>query len=391
MNTHHLIARLVFCACSTIGLGIIILTTAVRTDAVSPSADRPLVPMDRVGTAWVTGFPDTTIDRQVNYAATLGYGPSGVAIATNGRIYVAIYKQNRVYSYPDASSLNDGVSPDIVFGDWNGNPDVDGCATSGDPRPLCGPESVAVDSAGNLYVGDTYNNRVVVYHTPTGSDQASITPDIVLGQPDMTTTWGGDFAYARGVALDANNNVYVADEMHHRVLRYSQPLSTGMSPDLVLGQSGMAETDPGATLDHFNLPVGMAIDGNGSVYVADYYNSRVLRFDAPLATGATAAQSFPDLSNPTDVAIDLSGNLYVADTLNQRVQVFSDPRTSDTQADYTFPNQDVPMGMAFDNVGNFYLTDCGSATCDSGARALKIYDATPVEYNFRLFLPSICR
>jgi sugar lactone lactonase YvrE len=341
-------------------------------------------------------FPDPSVDRQLVFSN----GPSGVAIAPGGRLYVAVYQHNQVYSYPDAAAVDAGATPDLTFGGSNvADPDANRCNNVAVSAViLCGPESVAVDSAGNLYVADTYNHRVMVFLNPD-SDADPTTADVVLGQPDMTgfnINYDSNpadgivegFYFPRGLALDPNDNLYVVDEFNHRLLKFNQPLTTDSLPDVVLGQDDLDELvggfDSGQSANNrFNLPLGVAVDASGNVYATDFNNNRVLRFDAPLTNGATAAQVYSGLSGPHDAAVDHDGNLYVADTKNLRVLVFAAPLSGDTASDHTFPGLDFPMGMAFDLAGHFYLADCGAPAggvdgyppCVTGARALKVFKA----------------
>lgn len=94
-----------------------------------------------VATQPTTGFPDTTADG----LRSLIPGPSGVAIAPNGRVYVAVYQDGRVYSWATVESMLDGDAPDRTFGSANGDPDGPaGCTNGPSATMMCGPESVAV-------------------------------------------------------------------------------------------------------------------------------------------------------------------------------------------------------------------------------------------------------
>ena len=293
-------------------------------------------------------------------------GPSGVAVAPNGRVYVALYPASRVWSWPNTASLFAGDAADLVFGldpdtqTGNGDPDSGQCAGA-TTSLLCGPESVAVDSAGNLYLADTYHHRVLIYLNPD-SDATPTAADGVLGQSNFTNngTGGGltGYNFPRGLALDAADNLYIVDEFNHRVLRYDTPLTTDTTPDAVLGQADFNGSSTGATATKFNLPLAVAVDGNGHVYVTDLLNGRVQRFAPPLTNGMAATQSFTGLNYPHDVAVDSQNRLYIADTHNQQILQFLDPINTPT-ADNTFADLYLPMGMAFDLNGDLLVADCG--------------------------------
>lgn len=330
------------------------------------------------------GFPDATPDRTLNFPGAL----SGVAIAPNGRIYVAAWRENRVYSWPNAQTAADPASSaDLVFGDVNNTRPLDpgaGCgAADTDATLLCGPESVAVDAQNNLYVADTYNHRVLVFLNPTAS-AAPPAADLVLGQggsfashdqhkdaPAGNSIIEG-FSYPRGVAVDGNGDLWVVDEYGYRVLKFVQPLTTDAIPDLAVGQPNLENRTKGT----FLLPLGVAVDGSGNVYVADIERKAVLRFDAPATNVTVANQTYTDYAGPndfdgpTDVTFDQAGNLYAAYVNARRVGVFAAP-LADNTGDHVIEDVNYPHGMAFDAAGNLYVALCnGPYPCDGPGKLL---------------------
>jgi secreted PhoX family phosphatase len=130
------------------------------------------------------------------------------------------------------------------------------------------------------------------------------------------------------------------------VLEYTAPLSTGMAASRVFGQAGSFTTavpnNGGVSANSLSDPCGLVVDTQGNLYVADYFNSRVLEYDTPLTDDVTADRVFgqPDftsrtsnnggisansLSFPQGVAVDVQGNLIVADSNNQRVLEYDRP------------------------------------------------------------------
>jgi len=127
-------------------------------------------------------------------ASAIGLDNSrGVAIDAAGNVYVTDQNNHRVLIYLDpidfATRKNTDTVADVVLGqpdfiENNCNAGAFGCAPSG-ASTLAGPSvGVAVDAAGNVYVADTSNNRVLVYLDPLNSDAVA---DLVLGQPDFTS------------------------------------------------------------------------------------------------------------------------------------------------------------------------------------------------------------
>ena len=213
--------------------------------------------------------------------------------------------------------------------------------------------------------------------------------------PDASTLCGPS-----GVALDSSRNLYIAEWGNDRVLEYNSPLGPSHVFNMVFGTcaggfTGWSCTNPSAE-SLVDAP-GVALDGSGNMYVADFTNNRVLEYDWPLSSGAAATRVFGQggsftsngcnnggvsastLCQPTGVAVDSSGNVYVADLSNNRVLEYSNPLATDTMADQVFgqggsfttniPNNggppsaaglNFPSGVAVDPSGNLYVADAAN-------------------------------
>ncbi len=262
-------------------------------------------------------------------------GPEGAATDRQGDLYVADSFNNRVLRYPRGST-----TPSVVYGE----PDFD---SLGDPfcifggggasaSTMCLPSAVGLDSSNNLYVVDSGNHRVLFF--PSGSTA----PTRVYGQPSFTTNLcngGGvsaqNMCVPSGMAIDASDNLYLADTGNNRVLVFP---SGSASASAVYGQPDFqtAANDcdmGGGTNDAgFCFPLGVAVDAAGGVYVADSGNSRVLKFRSG-ATHASEVFGQPNFTSgscsvkvsartmcvPNNVVLDAAGNLFVADTFNARI------------------------------------------------------------------------
>ncbi|HXF60729.1 MAG TPA: glycoside hydrolase family 44 protein [Caldilineaceae bacterium] len=325
-------------------------------------------------------FPDANPDGSRSWEP----GPSGVAVAPNGRVYMVVYQENRVYSWPSVAAMTGGTAPDKTFGsDGLGDPDDEqnGCrAKPTSASLLCGPESITVDANGNLYVADTYNHRVLIFYNPD-TDGSPTTADKVLGQPDGDFTSRAinydnnpndevvpGFCFVRGVAIGLASSVWVVDEFNYRVVRFNSPLTSDTLPDQVLGQDSLktvknpcvAQPANEQGANRFSLPLGVAVDYLGYVYVADLGNNRVQRFVYPTTNGPNADASYAGLNLPHDVAVDGRGHLYIADTGNNRVLAYIDGAAGDLTADHTIGGRNYPMGMAFTAQHDLLVADCGS-------------------------------
>lgn len=154
-----------------------------------------------------------------------------------------------------------------------------------DANGLYYPGNAALDSIGDLFVTDTYNNRVLGYKTPLTTD--STTADVVLGQPDFSHNAaneidGSALSSPDWVAVDNSVSpprIYVADTNNNRVLGFNDAtaFANGAPANIVIGQpdffSGAPNqgTSPSGTTLYY--PQGVAVDIHGNLYVADYQNS----------------------------------------------------------------------------------------------------------------------
>jgi len=233
----------------------------------------PVRPVD-AGTPGSTG--DTTADRELGQtdfthtmfdfggAAALS-GLSGVAVDSSGHLYVSDSINNRILGWTSAGAFANGDPAQLVIGqpdfysyrcdDGTAVGDVEGTGADS----LCGPEGSAVDGAGNLYVADTIDSRVLEFARPFLSGVTSgQSAAAVFGHHGsfVATTCNDGGASAsnlcdpRGLALDAAGNLYIADSGESRVLEYNTPLNpssgeTGAGDtiaDAVFGQNGIFGT-----------------------------------------------------------------------------------------------------------------------------------------------------
>ena len=202
-----------------------------------------------------------------------------------------------------------------------------------DPR-LSYPQGLALDAKANLYVADQGNHRIVKF-APNGTILASFNDSILN--------------YPKGVAIDPNNNIYVTD--------FGTRNQTGQQTGRIVklnntGQVLQVFTTPNLLMDH---PNGIVLDPAGNLYVADYFNSRVVEF-APNGTQIQNLTTSKPTLSPNDLAWDANGNLYVSDDLNARVVKFVNGSQAGTIVTNK-PSLNSPQGIGFDSKGYLYIAD----------------------------------
>ncbi len=184
---------------------------------------------------------------------------------------------------------------------------------------LAGPYSIAVDAAGNTFIADWGDGRVVKIAAGTGVQTNLITG---LNPP------------LEGVAVDGAGNVYTAEQDSNTVLE----IPAGGGQPIPLG-SGL------------NAPAGVAVDGAGDVFIADYLNNRVVELPAGGGPQTTVGSG---LSVPQGVAVDGLGDVFIANSgANQIVEVTA----SGVQTTLPFTGLDDPQGVAVDAAGDVFASD----------------------------------
>ena len=186
-----------------------------------------------------------------------------------------------------------------------------------------------MDSAGNLYIADTGNNRIRkvsngVITTVAGNGTAGFSGD----NGPATSAQLYDPA---GVAVDSAGNLYIADTGNNRIRKVSNGVITTVAGNGTAGFSG----DGGpATSAQLNDPQGVAVDSAGNLYIADYrqqpHPQGLERRDhhrggngTPGFSGDNGPATSAQLNYPEGVAVDSAGNLYIADTGNNRIRKVS--------------------------------------------------------------------
>ncbi len=278
-------------------------------------------------------------------------GPLGVALDSDGNLYVAEYWNEEIRK----------ITPSGVVTTLAGSPRQEGSINgTGSAANFYGPEGVAVDSPGNVYVAD-YNNQEIRKITPSG------VVTTLAGFAGMTGSSNGTGSAARfydpsNVAVDSAGNVYVADSGNDEIRKITH---SGVVTTLA-GSAGQVGSGDGAgSAARFDWPTGVAVDSASNVYVADYGNEEIREITAfgvvtTLAGSARQTGSSDGTGSaarfycPTGVAVDGVGNVYVADQWNQEIRAISTSLVSgDTPAfTETFDTRNVGTGKTLTAAGS---------------------------------------
>jgi sugar lactone lactonase YvrE len=347
----------------------------------------------------------------VNFTKPDGlHWPGAVAIDTHStptHIYVVDTNNSRVLGWYRVPSSSSAGPPDLVIGQPNSF--SSGCNQShldaaGNPLPaantLCAPEGVALDLAGNLYVADSGNFRVLEYNAPfSRATSVNLAANIVFGQNGSFTTRlennggvsAGSLSQPAGLAADTLDHLYVADPVNNRVLEYNHPASGDTIADAVFGQGGSFTTSACnfdgtcgragcfTSADALCNPTRVTTDGAGKLYIADTSNNRLLVFNHPLAAGKAANLAIGQINfqglgcgslcAPTGVALDSFGDLFAADSANSVIKQYRPPLSTGMSpsliigrklCDEASAANDTlcgPSGLAIDPEGYLYVSD----------------------------------
>ncbi len=242
--------------------------------------------------------------------------PQGVAVDGAGNLYV-VERGNSTIRKVTPLGTNWAVTTLAGLAFSEGSADGIGSAAR-----FAEPKGLAADSAGNVYVADS-NNSTIRRVSPAGSVTTRAGSAGQNGSADGFAT-AARFNNPTGVAVDSATNIYVADTWNHTIRKV--PPARVVTP--LAGQAGRSGSADGIGTDaRFNYPSGLAVDSAGNVYVADTYNNTIRKL-TPVGTNwvvttlggmsgiygtADGTGSAARLSNPNGVAVDGTGNLYVAD------------------------------------------------------------------------------
>jgi uncharacterized protein (TIGR03437 family) len=305
--------------------------------------------------------------------------PWGAVADASGNLYIADYGNNRVRKVSTAGMITTVAGTDSL-GYLAG-------AYSGDGGPaisaqLSGPSGLALDASGNLYVADRSNYRV--RKISTSGIISTVAGDGPSGSPGALGDGGpatsASLNQPSGVALDSNGNIFIADSSNARVRKVSMS-------GIITTVAGGGSVDPGdgglATNAQLSNPAGVAVDASDNLYIADIGSRSVREVSSATGiittiAGTGSAGSSGDggpatsagLVYPSGVTLDANGNLYIADFGAGRIRKIStagiittiagnggDGFYSGDGGPAVLASFSAPESVALDHAGNVYISD----------------------------------
>jgi sugar lactone lactonase YvrE len=282
--------------------------------------------------------------------------PRGLFLDRNGRLWVADSGNHRVLRFSGASSVGNTPSADRVLGQADFNSGLPGTIVLGPSgrTQMNLPTGLWVDSGDRLWVADNGNNRVLRYDNATSRSNGGLAEG-VLGQTNAGNSalrsGPGGLQAPHGVTVSSSGTLFVACTGANRVMRFNNAANLANNSDAsaALGQPNLNSEAAGTSATQMNLPFGVAISADDTLWVTEGGNNRVIRFNnaSTKATGAAAdgiigqasfstsapALSVRGLKTPAyNPFIDSSGSLWVSDFGNHRVLRFPVDATVPTLA-----------------------------------------------------------
>jgi alpha-tubulin suppressor-like RCC1 family protein/uncharacterized protein YpmS len=225
-------------------------------------------------------FNSILANRGGSPAANTMNAPDLLIVDAFGRLWVTDGGNHRVLRFDNASSIANGSNADVVLG----QPDFVTITSGTAQNKMNQPAGLWMDPAGRLWVAEKYNHRLIWFNNAASKNNGA-NADGVLGQSDFVTSTGNALINALNRPLDVvgdnAGNIFVCDANNHRIIRYDNAAfkENGGNADGVLGQTDFNSNGSAISVNKINYPISCIMDTAGRLYVGDINNYRVLIFN----------------------------------------------------------------------------------------------------------------
>ena len=316
------------------------------------------------------GDGDPATDASINVSPPPGntsFAYSDMVTDASGDVFFADVKDNRIREINSAGIIT------TVAG--NGTAGFTGDGNSATNAELNSPHGIAIDGSGNLYITDTYNQRV---RKVSGGIITTIAGTGTGGfSGDGSSATGAQVNAPGGITVDATGNVYFADYSNNRIRKIS---TAGIITTIAgNGTAGFTGDGSAATSAELNEPADVKFDASGNIYITDYGNARIRKISGGIIstiagngtngyTGDGGAATAAELNWPAGITI-VNGEVYIADELNNRlrrinksgiIQTIAGDATAGYSGDggaATAASLSNLSSVAMDSTFNIYISD----------------------------------
>ena len=319
-----------------------------------------------------TGVAGSSGDGGAATSAQLNY-PYGVSADKSGNVYVVDLSNNKIRMVTSASIITTIAGTGARGSNGDG-----GAATS---AQLNYPYGVSVDISGNLYISDTYNNKIRMV-TSKGIITTFAGTGAVGSSGDGGAATSAQLYHPFGLSVDISGNVYIIDSFNSKIRLVS---STGIITTFAgTGTYGSIGDACAATSAQLYNPYGVSVDISGNVFIADTNNHKIRMVTSTGiittiagtgdvgSSGDGSAATSAQLAGPMGVSVDISGNVYIADSYNNNIRMVTSLGIITTIAGTgavgscgdggfaTSAQLNGPEGVSVDISGNVYISDYGN-------------------------------
>jgi len=320
------------------------------------------------------GIQGDSGDAGAAISCTLSW-PDGIAVDQHGNLFIANSGSNSIRKVNAGTGIINTIAGDDTAG-YSGD---GGLAIN---ARLNGPVGITIDTSGNLFIADQYNQCIRKITASTGII-TTIAGNTTQGYSgDNGPAINAEFNTPTGIAIDKYQNLYIADA-YNQCIRKISAISGIITTVAGNGNVGFSGDGGQATSAIFNVPFGVAVDTLGNIYVADYQNFRVRKVDfntgiintiagnnTPAFSGDGGLAINSGFVQPFCIALDKYQNIYIADEMDNRIRKITSSTNVITTvagngtAGYngdgiiaTTAEINNPQGVTIDTAGNVYIAD----------------------------------